>query len=195
MTEDNKLNTIMQEDAAFKLKHGRKEEAARLYEQLVKSHGSIEALVGLIQTAAHADIEKAEAYEKQLKPLLGLKAIDVDSLEKTSGAKQAEKGPIAANPGSPPDPERWLPKRERSSYRPKRKDKRATQIRDSQSAVAKEAASSSDMKSNQLANLKGASQNAVQSKASSKSRNANIRRIKARLIEDVPKLQRLAVKK
>ncbi|XP_049364241.1 uncharacterized protein LOC125828996 [Solanum verrucosum] len=199
MTEDNKLNTIMQEAAAFKLRHGRKEEAARLYEQLVKSRGSIEALVGLIQTAAHADIEKAEAYEKQLKPLLGLKAIDVDSLEKTSGAKQAEKGPNAgatetyegkskdkakkkrkrkpkypkgfdpANPGPPPDPERWLPKRERSSYRPKRKDKRAAQIRGSQGAVAKETASSSDTKSNQPANPKGASQNAVQSKASSKS--------------------------
>ncbi|WMV08658.1 hypothetical protein MTR67_002043 [Solanum verrucosum] len=199
MTEDNKLNTIMQEAAAFKLRHGRKEEAARLYEQLVKSRGSIEALVGLIQTAAHADIEKAEAYEKQLKPLLGLKAIDVDSLEKTSGAKQAEKGPNAgatetyegkskdkakkkrkrkpkypkgfdpANPGPPLDPERWLPKRERSSYRPKRKDKRAAQIRGSQGAVAKETASSSDTKSNQPANPKGASQNAVQSKASSKS--------------------------
>uniref|UniRef100_A0A0V0IPZ7 Signal recognition particle subunit SRP72 n=1 Tax=Solanum chacoense TaxID=4108 RepID=A0A0V0IPZ7_SOLCH len=201
MTEDNKLNTIMQEAAAFKLRHGRKEEAARLYEQLVKSHGSIEALVGLIQTAAHGDIEKAEAYEKQLKPLLGLKAIDVDSLEKTSGAKQAEKGPNAgatetyegkskdkakkkrkrkpkypkgfdpANPGPPPDPERWLPKRERSSYRPKRKDKRAAQIRGSQGAVAKEAASNSDTKSNQPANPKGGSQNAstVQSKASSKS--------------------------
>ncbi|XP_060216160.1 uncharacterized protein LOC132643676 [Lycium barbarum] len=201
MTEDNKLNVIMQEAAAFKLRHGRKEEAARLFEQLVKSHGSIEALVGLIQTAAHGDIEKAEAYEKQLKPLPGLKAIDVDSLEKTSGAKHAEKGPNAgtteayeakskdkakkkrkrkpkypkgfdpANPGPPPDPERWLPKRERSTYRPKRKDKRAAQIRGSQGAVAKEAASSSDTKSNQPANPKGASQNAgnVQSKASSKS--------------------------
>ena len=45
MTEDNKLNTIMQEAAGFKLRYGLKEEAARLYEQLVKSHGSIEALV------------------------------------------------------------------------------------------------------------------------------------------------------
>ncbi|TMW86566.1 hypothetical protein EJD97_021210 [Solanum chilense] len=201
MTEDNKLNTIMQEAAAFKLRYGRKDDAARLYEQLVKSHGSIEALVGLIQTAAHGDIEKAEAYEKQLKPLPGLKALDVDSLEKTSGAKHAEKGTNAgatetyevkskdkakkkrkrkpkypkgfdpANPGPLPDPERWLPKRERSSYRPKRKDKRAAQVRGSQGAVAKEAASNSDTKSNQPANPKGASQHAgnVQSKASSKS--------------------------
>ncbi|KAM3204812.1 signal recognition particle subunit SRP72 [Capsicum annuum] len=208
MTEDNKLNTIMQEAAAFKLRHGRKEEAAHLYEQLVKSHGSIEALVGLIQTAAYGDIEKAEAYEKQLKPLPGLKAIDVDSLEKTSGAKNTEKGPNGGatetyeakskdkakkkrkrkpkypkgfdptNPGPPPDPERWLPKRERSSYRPKRKDKRAAQIRGSQGAVAKEAASSSDTKSNQPANPKGASQNAgtVQSKGSSKSSRKKLRK-------------------
>ena len=142
MTEDNKLNTIMQEAAGFKLRYGLKEEAACLYEQLVKSHGSIEALVGLIQTTPHADIEEAETYEKQLKQLPGLKAIDVDSLEKTSGAKQAEKGPNAgatetyeakskdkakkkrkrkpkypkgfdpANPGPPPDPERWISKRE-----------------------------------------------------------------------------------
>ncbi|XP_052205313.1 uncharacterized protein LOC127810098 [Diospyros lotus] len=184
MAEDNKLNVIMQEAASFKLKHGRKEEAAQLYEELVKSHGSIEALVGLVKTAAHSDIEKAEAYEKQLKPLPGLKAVDVDSLEKTSGAKHIENGPHVgvtdpfevkvkdkskkkrkrkprypkgfdpANPGPPPDPERWLPKRERSSYRPKRKDKRAAQVRGSQGAVAKEAANTST-KSNQTSSKVG----------------------------------------
>ncbi|CAL5421947.1 unnamed protein product [Camellia sinensis] len=201
MAEDNKLNVIMQEAASFKLKHGRKEEAARLYEELVKSHGSIEALVGLIKTTAHSDIDKAEAYEKQLKPLPGLKSVDVDSLEKTSGAKHVEsvlhvgiteqfevkgkekakkkrkrkpkypKGFDPANPGPPPDPERWLPKRERSSYRPKRKDKRAAQVRGSQGAVAKEAVNA-NAKSNQTTNAKAASsQNAVaeQSKPSSKS--------------------------
>ncbi|KAL3516481.1 hypothetical protein ACH5RR_023383 [Cinchona calisaya] len=201
MTEDDKLDVIMQEAASFKLKHGRKEEAARLYEELVKSHGSIGALVGLIQTAAHTDVEKAEAYEKQLKPLPGLKAVDVDVLEKTSGAKPVESGPglgIAeayetkskektkkkrkrkpkypkgfdpANPGPLPDPERWLPRRERSSYRPKRKDKRAAQIRGSQGAVVKEAVPNVHSKSNQTASSKGSSQNAnaEQSKPSSKS--------------------------
>ncbi|CAL5338212.1 hypothetical protein CsSME_00021692 [Camellia sinensis var. sinensis] len=201
MAEDNKLNVIMQEAASFKLKHGQKEEAARLYEELVKSHRSIEALVGLIKTTAHSDIDKAEAYEKQLKPLPGLKSVDVDSLEKTSGAKHVDsvphvgiteqfevkgkekakkkrkrkpkypKGFDPANPGPPPDPERWLPKRERSSYRPKRKDKRAAQVRGSQGAVAKEAVNA-NAKSNQTTNAKAASsQNAVaeQSKPSSKS--------------------------
>ncbi|KAI3742116.1 hypothetical protein L1987_59796 [Smallanthus sonchifolius] len=206
MTEDNNLSVIMKEAAAFKLKHGQKEEALKLFEKLVKSHNNIEALVGLIQTAAYTDVEKAETYEKKLKPLPGLTSIDVNALEKTSGAKHVENGPHLgtnniepnetkvskekakkkrkrkprypkgfdpANPGPPPDPERWLPKRERSSYRPKRKDKRAAQIRGSQGTVAKEASNSNsgNTKSNQPSNAKGSSSSeaAVQPKPSSKS--------------------------
>ncbi|XP_068665227.1 uncharacterized protein [Aristolochia californica] len=167
--ENNKLNMIMHEAASFKLKHGQQEEAAHLYEELVKSHGNIQALVGLVTTAAHVNINKAESYEKRLKPLPGLKEINVESLERTSGAKHFEGAHIAnpvdevqeegkkerarkkrkrkprypkgfdpANPGPPPDPERWLPRRERSSYRPKRKDKRSAQVRGSQGAVVRE---------------------------------------------------------
>ncbi|OMO60397.1 Tetratricopeptide-like helical [Corchorus capsularis] len=203
MTEDDHLSVIMQEAASFKLRHGKEEEAARLYEELVKSHGSIEALVGLITTVARVNVDKAEAYEKQLKPLPGLKGVDVDGLERTSGAKHIEgaphgelaeaqeegktkekqkkkrkrkprypKGFDPANPGPLPDPERWLPKRERSSYRPKRKDKRAAQVRGSQGAVVREkseasasatSSNSSNAKSNQATSSKGASQNAEQS--------------------------------
>ncbi|OAY34390.1 signal recognition particle subunit SRP72 isoform X2 [Manihot esculenta] len=204
MTEHSKLDVIMQEAASFKIRHGREEDAAHLYEQLVKSHGSIEALAGLVSTVARVNVDKAEGYEKQLKPLPGLKGIDVDSLEKTSGAKHGEgshlsvaevqeeakkekpkkkrkrkprfpKGFDPANPGPPPDPERWLPKRERSSYRPKRKDKRAAQVRGSQGAVVREKheagasatnSSSSNSKSNQAANSNAA---AEQSKPSFKS--------------------------
>ncbi|EEF47526.1 signal recognition particle subunit SRP72 [Ricinus communis] len=204
MAEDNKLDVIMQQAASFKIRHGREEEAAHLYEQLVKSHGSIEALAGLVSTVANVNVDKAEAYEKQLKPLPGLKGIDVDSLEKTSGAKHVEgshvsvaevheegkkekpkkkrkrkprypKGFDPANPGPPPDPERWLPKRERSSYRPKRKDKRAAQVRGSQGAVVREkheagasatTSNTSNSKSSQATSSKAA---AEQSKPSSKS--------------------------
>jgi signal recognition particle subunit SRP72 len=211
MAEDNKLNVIMQEAASFKLRHGLEEDAARLYEELVKSQGNIEALVGLVTTVARVDVNKAELYEKQLKPLTGLKGVDVDSLEKTSGAKHVEgasdvgvteayeegkskakgkkkrkrkprypKGFDPANPGPLPDPERWLPKKERSSYRPKRKDKRAAQVRGSQGAVVREkhessasgaSSNASNSKSNQVSTSKGASQNAVaeQPKPSSKS--------------------------
>ncbi|KAL6573749.1 hypothetical protein OROHE_002208 [Orobanche hederae] len=179
MTEDSdsKRDVIMQEAAAFKLRHGKEEEAGHLYEELVRGNNCAGALVGLIRTTAHTDVEKAESYEKQLKALPGLKGIDVESLEKTYGVKHVEngvsvglseayeakskekrkqrkrkpkypKGFDPANPGPPPDPERWLPKRERSSYRPKRKDKRAAQVRGSQGAVAKEAASNANSKSN-----------------------------------------------
>ncbi|KAE8808957.1 Signal recognition particle 72 kDa protein [Hordeum vulgare] len=163
MTEDNKLDVFMREAATFKLNHGRDEEACQLYEELVKSYGSTEALAGLVATSARTDLAKAEQYEKQLKPLPGLQGIDVKSLEKTSGARHVEqamkvdtpeevkkqkakkrkrkpkypKGYDPANPGPPPDPERWLPKRERSTYRPKRKDKRA-QVRGAQGAVSRE---------------------------------------------------------
>lgn len=167
MTENNKLGILMPQAASFKLRHGQEEEASRLYEEIVKKHKSTDALVGLVTTLARVNVEKAETYEKQLKPLPGLKAVDVDNLEKTSGAKPMEgaaaaasamqeevkkekakkkrkrkpkypKGFDPANPGPPPDPERWLPRRERSSYRPKRKDKRAAQIRGSQGAVTKQ---------------------------------------------------------
>ncbi|XP_068325995.1 uncharacterized protein [Pyrus communis] len=215
MTEDNKLSVLMQEAASFKLRHGREEEAAHLYEELVKSHGSVEALVGLVTTVARVDVKKAEAYGQKLKPLPGLKGVNVDSLEKTSGAKHDEgvshvkitetydegkskakakrkrkrkpkypKGFDPANPGPPPDPERWLPKRERSSYRPKRKDKRTAQVRGSQGSVARDkhetgaASNTSNTKSNQAATSKGAPQNAVaepskpsSSKSRKKSRN------------------------
>ncbi|PIN17702.1 hypothetical protein CDL12_09633 [Handroanthus impetiginosus] len=160
MTEDNKLEIIMQEAASFKLRHGKKDEAACLYKQLVKNHGNINALVGLIQTTL-------------MKPFPGLKGMDVESLEKTSGKKaKYPKGFDPANAGPPPDPERWVLKRETSSFRPKRKDKRAAQIKGSQGAVVKEADSNVNSKSNQALNSKRTSQNVStgQSKASSKSR-------------------------
>ncbi|CAH8257390.1 unnamed protein product [Arabidopsis lyrata] len=195
MTESNKLSVLMPEAAAFKLRHGQEEEASRLYEEIVKKQSSIDALVGLVTTLAHVNVERAETYEKQLKPLPGLKAVDVDNLEKTSGAKPIQgsaasssqeevkkekakrkrkpkypKGFDQANPGPPPDPERWLPRRERSSYRPKRKDKRAAQIRGSQGAVTKvkQEAAPSTSKSNQAASSKANAAAPSSSKASKK---------------------------
>ena len=57
----------MQEAASFKIRHGREEEAARLFEELVKSQGSIEALVGLVATAARMDINKAGKGTKKFR--------------------------------------------------------------------------------------------------------------------------------
>ncbi|XP_051227513.1 uncharacterized protein [Lolium perenne] len=184
MTEDNKLDVFMREAASFKLNHGRDEEACQLYEELVKSYGSTEALAGLVATSARTDLEKAELYEKKLKPLPGLKGINVESLEKTSGARHVDqavkvdapeevkkqkakkrkrkpkypKNFDPANPGPPPDPERWLPKRERSSYRPKRNKR--VQVRGAQGSVSKHDAAA--------ANAGGASSKASQSTTSAK---------------------------
>eukprot|EP00250_Pteridium_aquilinum_P018954 c24238_g7_i1 orf=49-2124(-) len=52
------------------------------------------------------------------------------------------KGVDPANPGPPPDPERWLPLRERSTYRPKRKDRRGP-LRGAQGSVARAAPAAS----------------------------------------------------
>ncbi|MED6168237.1 hypothetical protein PIB30_010018 [Stylosanthes scabra] len=200
------LNIIMQEAASFMIRHGKEDDAAKLYEELVKSQGGIEALVGLVTTVARTDVDKAELYEKQLKALPGLKGIDVDSLERTSGVKQVDgpahvgitesheegknktkakkkrkrkprypKGFDPANPGPPPDPERWLPRRERSTYRPKRKDKKAAQVRGSQGAVVREkqdagSSNNSNPKPNQAAASKGSSGASQQTKPSAKSR-------------------------
>ncbi|KAJ8617921.1 hypothetical protein MRB53_014107 [Persea americana] len=60
MSEDNRLSIIMHEAASFKLKHGSEDEAACLYEELIKSHGSVETLVGLVRTVAHVDVDKAD---------------------------------------------------------------------------------------------------------------------------------------
>ncbi|CAN1295294.1 Signal recognition particle subunit SRP72 [Linum perenne] len=210
---NNKLSIIMQEAASFKVRHGRGEEAARLYENLLRSHETVDAIVGLVSTIAHVDIDKAELYKKKLKPLPGLKSIDVESLEKTSGAKHVEgaskpafdeeskkeekkkrkrkrkprypKGFDPANPGPPPDPERWLPKRERSSYRPKRKDKRAAQVRGSQGSVSRDkneasaSASSSAAPTSSNASKaapKSSSQNAAPSSSKPKSSKKKSRR-------------------
>ncbi|XP_010470681.1 PREDICTED: signal recognition particle subunit SRP72 isoform X1 [Camelina sativa] len=197
MTESNKLSVLMPQAAAFKLRHGQEEEASRLYEEIVKNHSSTDALVGLVTTLARVNVDKAETYEKQLRPLPRLNAVDVDNLEKTSGAKPNEgaaasssqeevkkekakrkrkrkpkypKGFDPANPGPPPDPERWLPRRERSSYRPKRKDKRAAQIRGSQGAVTKDKqeAAPPTSKSNQAASSKANAAASSSSRASKK---------------------------
>jgi signal recognition particle subunit SRP72 len=197
MAEDNKLDVFMREAASFKLNHGRDEEACQLYEELVKSYGSTEALAGLVATSARIDLEKA-------KPLPGLKGINVEGqgLEKTSGARHVDQAVKVdapeevkkqkakkrkrkpkypkhfdpANPGPPPDPERWLPKRERSSYRPKRNKR--VQVRGAQGSVSKHDAAAT--------NVGGASSKASQSttsakapeppKGSNKSRNKKSRR-------------------
>ncbi|KAG0556540.1 hypothetical protein KC19_11G061100 [Ceratodon purpureus] len=51
------------------------------------------------------------------------------------------KGFDPANPGPPPDPERWLPRKERSSYRPKKGKRNQAPIRGSQGSVSRDKSS------------------------------------------------------
>mmetsp|Transcript_19121 Transcript_19121/g.40496 ORF Transcript_19121/g.40496 Transcript_19121/m.40496 type:complete len:649 (+) Transcript_19121:133-2079(+) len=64
-----------------------------------------------------ADVRKRDAGEQDSSTRLKKK-------RRTRKKVIYPKGFDPANPGPPPDPERWLPKRERSNYRPRRKDKR-----------------------------------------------------------------------
>lgn len=140
--------------ARFNMSHNRPQEAAAIYEKLVRSNHidyRDEALSGLIKSYALVNPPLAEQYEAQL-PSLSLSGIDVDGLESSTSQRtfrtrapkavitemvnnpaneQAKKKlkkrkrrlPKSYVPGAPIDPERWLPLRERSSFRKSRKQK------------------------------------------------------------------------
>ncbi|KAI9022255.1 hypothetical protein CLU79DRAFT_751852 [Phycomyces nitens] len=139
--------SIIKQTAAFKLKTGRYSEAASDYEQLVKADPTdSQAIAGLISAYAEVDPAKAEQYGDAL-PAISMHHIDVDTLERiVPGVKRGyvKKDPKSTHvkkvkpkkkrqPLLPkncdlsrtPDPERWLPKRERSTYRAKGKNKKA----------------------------------------------------------------------
>ncbi|CEG82011.1 Putative Signal recognition particle subunit SRP72 [Rhizopus microsporus] len=138
--------SIVKQTAAFKLKAGRLQEAVEDYEQLVKEDPTdAQAVAGLIAAYAQVDPTKAEQYGSAL-PEIALNHIDVDTLEKivpgvkrgyvkkdpnstfVKKPKQKKKRkpllPKKMDSKSQPDPERWLPKQERSNFRAKSKSKK-----------------------------------------------------------------------
>ncbi|CAG8566793.1 9751_t:CDS:10 [Acaulospora morrowiae] len=141
--------SILKQTAAFKLKIGRYREAAQDYEQIVKSDPlDSQALAGLVAAYSQYDISLAEKYESSLLDIGTPMDIDVESLEKVvPGVKKSyikktdtktSEGPTKRtprkkkrkpllpknhDPSVSPDPERWLPKRERSTYKVKGKRK------------------------------------------------------------------------
>jgi len=134
----------------FKLHCNHPEEAAKDYEKLVKADPTnIEAIAGLVIALSKFDISKAEEYEQflqteQLEEVI--KALNIDDLESSYASNKTYKKmvnqTIANNekprvkkprkrkpfvpknfiPNFKPDPERWLPKYERSNYKNKRKN-------------------------------------------------------------------------
>ncbi|CAG8579690.1 12474_t:CDS:10, partial [Cetraspora pellucida] len=133
--------SILKQTAAFKLKTSRYHEAAQDYEQLVKDDPlDIQALAGLVASYSQYDVNLAEKYESSLPDISASMEIDIESLEKvvpgvkksyikkadtktiekqkriTPKKKKKRKPLLPKNydPAVPPDPERWIPKRDRS---------------------------------------------------------------------------------
>ncbi|KAM4810150.1 signal recognition particle subunit SRP72 [Rhinophrynus dorsalis] len=150
--------SLIREAANFKLKHGRKKEAIHDLEQLWRQNPKdIHTLAQLISAYSLVDADKAKVLSKHLpsSDTMTLK-VDVDALENSTGAtfirkkagkvageqakeqgqgdikkkKKKKKGKLPKNydPKATPDPERWLPMRERSYYRGKKKGKKKEQI-------------------------------------------------------------------
>ncbi|KAM4049436.1 signal recognition particle subunit SRP72 [Anomaloglossus baeobatrachus] len=149
---------LIREASNFKLKHGRKKEAINDLEQLWKQNPKdIHTLAQLISAYSLVDANKAKVLSEHLpsSDTMHLK-VDVDALENSTGAtfirkkaakvaaeqakvqgqveikkkRKKKKGKLPKNydPKVTPDPERWLPMRERSYYRGKKKGKKKEQI-------------------------------------------------------------------
>uniref|UniRef100_A0AAY4CJ29 Signal recognition particle subunit SRP72 n=1 Tax=Denticeps clupeoides TaxID=299321 RepID=A0AAY4CJ29_9TELE len=149
---------LVREAANFKLKYGRKKEAISDLEQLWRQNTKdVHTLAQLISAYSLVDQDKAKSLSKHLpSPDTMSFNVDVDELENSHGAtyirKKAAKvvgenppkdqgydlsgftrfrtGKLPKNydPKSTPDPERWLPMRERSYYRGRKKGKKKEQV-------------------------------------------------------------------
>eukprot|EP00128_Syssomonas_multiformis_P009757 Colp12_sorted_trinity150504_noHs@13920 len=134
--------------AALQLRGGQARQAAALYESLMKQKADDhEVLASLVVALSAFDPRKAEQHAAKL-PLVSYEGVDVDALESSpafaprqrapakqdGGAaavvlnkKKAKKKKIRLpknyDPSVKPDPERWLPKYERSTFKKSKKGK------------------------------------------------------------------------
>eukprot|EP00929_Paragymnodinium_shiwhaense_P007196 TRINITY_DN111132_c0_g1_i1.p1 TRINITY_DN111132_c0_g1~~TRINITY_DN111132_c0_g1_i1.p1 ORF type:complete len:670 (+),score=193.84 TRINITY_DN111132_c0_g1_i1:100-2010(+) len=144
-------------------------EIYRLY--LEKVDGSdTEALVCLVDALAFADLERAEQYTDRLKlpdyghldaeeleqqsiPKImtavskkseGTAAVEASDVDQPKKKKRKSRKPLPKNydPNATPDPERWLPKRERTETKKKNQKKQKNYLRCAQGADAPDDASS-----------------------------------------------------
>ena len=130
------------------------------------------ALAGIVASRAFASGENAPPEEQQLSPISSLTAgIDVDALEqagiprapapasrsrKRKDAEHADKPakkrsrksrlPKNYDASKPPDPERWLPLRDRSTYKPKNKRGKAKAAALTQGGIAPSQAETSSQR-------------------------------------------------
>uniref|UniRef100_A0A8C7IVS7 Signal recognition particle subunit SRP72 n=1 Tax=Oncorhynchus kisutch TaxID=8019 RepID=A0A8C7IVS7_ONCKI len=148
---------LVREAADFKLKYGRKKEAISDLEQLWKQNtNDIHTLAQLISAYSLVDQDKAKSLSKHLPSLESMSFnMDVDELENSHGANYVRKkaakvykvnisdldgellffsrlclGKLPKNydQTANPDQERWLPMRERTYYRGRKKGKKKEQV-------------------------------------------------------------------
>ncbi|KAI9270443.1 hypothetical protein BDA99DRAFT_501798 [Phascolomyces articulosus] len=143
----NAPTSIMKQTASFKLQTGRYSEAASDFEELVKADPTdAQAIAGLISAYIEVDPAKAEQYGNAL-PAIALDHLDIAALERSVPGvkrgyvkKQHDRAratkpktkkkrkpllPKEYDESKTPDPERWIPARERSTYKAKGKSKKA----------------------------------------------------------------------
>lgn len=141
-------SSILKQTAAFKLKARRFQDAATDYEQLVKADPmDSQAIAGLITAYSEINPALAEKYGNALPPVesgsLDLATLErvVPGVKRQYMKKDGKDGPVkkkskknkkrkpllpkSFDANVTPDPERWLPQRERSTYRAKGKSKKA----------------------------------------------------------------------
>uniref|UniRef100_A0A672S205 Signal recognition particle subunit SRP72 n=1 Tax=Sinocyclocheilus grahami TaxID=75366 RepID=A0A672S205_SINGR len=133
--------SLVREAANYKLKYGRKKEATSDLEQLWKQNtNDVHTLAQLISAYSLVDQDKAKAYPQTWRfcTVISLKAQQEGHRTQMLCVLAlfsclfiflcSGKLPKNYDPKSTPDPERWLPIRERSYYRGKKKGKKKEQV-------------------------------------------------------------------
>lgn len=181
MMRQSEVLSLMRENVAYKLQHGKAKEAVDMLEKLHKEDSrDVKTLAQLIKAYSRLNPQKAEYYSEKLKPLdtqAQSSSINVEELEmslSTMGSRygrarmkqeggdtemvdltkesfvkrrkrKRKRGKLPKNYNAEvdPDPERWIPKRERTYYKGKRQKKGASVGKGTQGAAAPSDASSS----------------------------------------------------
>ncbi|GAB5360098.1 hypothetical protein AAMO2058_000598100 [Amorphochlora amoebiformis] len=136
----SEVNVLKAANAHAKYKLKEYKEAASMYQELANQTGDLQYISGVVASASHYDLSLAEKFAKKLPGLSKadpeLDAISIEALPKTAGGtvaaavtsdaggdtkmiqkrkkKRKKRLPKNYNPEDTPDPERWLPKWERS---------------------------------------------------------------------------------
>lgn len=139
---ESNLISLLNASAQLKIKEGKIEEAIQTYKSIVELDPENKKFVAaLVNVLASVDLNRAEQYAAAL-PDIQSSEIDVDKLERDSvrslndisvskidlragesqlkkKSRKKKKNPQPKNfdPTKKPDPERWLPKKERAAYK------------------------------------------------------------------------------